>query len=557
MTDPGLFIAAALAVPALAALACVWRPARERMTLWLALVPLPALGAVLAGGGDASTWVLDPRLGIGLIIDRPGALLLGAAALLWSLAGAYAATYLHGTAHRGRFAVSWLLTLTGSLGVFVAADLLSFYLTFALLSLAAYGLVVHDGTPRARRAARIYLLLAVLGEVCLLLAFVLLGAAIPGDDLSLAAAAAALPGSPWRTLTLTMLIAGFGLKAGLVPLHIWLPIAHPAAPMPASAVLSGAIVKAGIIGLIRFLPWDGAPDLIASSGLADWGSALAVGGFATAFYGVAVGITQANPKTVLAYSTVSQMGLVIAVLGLGLTAADPLAVTAGTFYAVHHLLAKGALFLGVGVAAATGGWRLLPVLVPAAILALGFGGLPPTGGFLAKLAVKPILGDGWPGLLGTLSAIGSSLLMTHFLYRAAATTAPEPDAAAPLSLRWPWWLMVSAALVIPWALAADSGLGTWPAVLAAAFDWGALWSALWPVLTGAILALGLRRWGAYLPAIPEGDLVTVFAGAGRAAMTLGAALEQADTRLRQWPVAGVSLLLLTLLLWGAMLAGNG
>ena len=88
---------------------------------------------------------------------------------------------------------------------------------------------------------------------------------------------------------------------GLVPLHVWLPLAHPAAPMPASAVLSGAIIKAGVIGLIRFLPFDGA--------LPDWGAVLTAVGLLTAFYGVAVGITQANPKTVLAYSSVSQMGL--------------------------------------------------------------------------------------------------------------------------------------------------------------------------------------------------------------------------------------------------------
>ena len=148
----------------------------------------------------------------------------------------------------------WLLTLTGSLGVFIAADLASFYLTFGLASLAAWGLVVHDGTPRAVDAGAIYLALAVLGEICLLLAFALLAAATPGDSLAIRDVVALLPASPWRGLTLALLIAGFGLKIGLVPLHVWLPLAHPAAPMPASAVLSGAIIKAGVIGLIRFLP---------------------------------------------------------------------------------------------------------------------------------------------------------------------------------------------------------------------------------------------------------------------------------------------------------------
>ncbi len=539
---------AALGTPVLALLACLWRPVRERMLGLLVLAPLPALAAAviaLAGVGEGGRWMLDPGLlQIGLVLDRPGALLLGVAALLWGAAGAYAWTYLRGKPNGRRFAVFWLLTLTGSLGVFVAADLLSFYLTFALVSLAAWGLVAHDGTVRARRAGVVYLLLAVLGEVFLLLAFVLLAVASPGDSLAIGAVVAALPGSPWCGPTLGLLIAGFGLKAGLVPLHVWLPIAHPAAPMPASAVLSGVIVKAGIIGLIRFLPWD--------AGLVDWGQALTAIGLCTAFYAVAIGITQANPKTVLAYSTASQMGLVATVFGLGLAVGDGAAVTAGTFYAAHHLLAKGALFLAVGVVAATDARRLWPVLAPAGLLALGFGGLPLTGGFLAKLAVKPVLGVGLVGWLGTLSAIGSTLLMVHFLHRVAANPAPEAVASAAPGLVWPWWVMCLAALVLPWVLAPLGRLGPWSDTL----GWAALWGGLWPVLIGAVLALGLRRWGERLPKVPEGDLVVLFSNAGRVAAALGDALERADGWLRRWPVAGVLLLVLALVLWGAMLAGT-
>ena len=546
---PGLLIAVALGTPVAALLACFWRPARERMLGLLVLAPLPALAvavAALLDAGAAPAVTLDPgRLQIGLALDRPGALLLGVAALLWSAAGAYAATYLRGQPNGGRFAVFWLLTLTGSLGVFVAADLLSFYLTFALVSLAAWGLVAHDGTVQARRAGVVYLLFAILGEVFLLLAFVQLAVASPDDSLAIRTVVAALPQSPWCGLTLGLLMAGFGLKAGLVPLHSWLPIAHPAAPMPASAVLSGVIVKAGIIGLIRFLPWE--------AGLANWGQALTAIGLGTAFYAVAIGITQANPKTVLAYSTASQMGLVAAVLGMGLAVGDGTAVTAGTFYAAHHLLAKGALFLAVGVVAATDARRLGPVLVPAGLIALGFGGLPLTGGLLAKFAVKPVLGYGLVGLLGTVSAIGSTLLMFHFLHRVAANAAPEPGAAAPLGLCWPWWVMAMAALALPWVLAPLGGLGPWSATLAAALAWGNLWAGLWPVLIGGVLALGLRRWGERLPKVPEGDLLTIFSNVGSLASALGDTLERADAELRRWPVAAVLLLVLALVLWMSML----
>ena len=232
----------------------------------------------------------------------------------------------------------------------MAADMASFYVFFGMASLAAWGLVIDDATPGTLRAGAIYLGLAVLAEICLLMAFAVLAAATPGSSLVIRDAVALLPTSPWRNATLAFLIVGFGLKVGLVPLHVWLPLAYPAAPVPAAAVISGAISKAGVIGLIRFLPIDAA--------LPAWGVALATVGLVSAFYGVAIGITQRNPKTVLAYSSVSRMGLVATVLGMALAAGDSGAGMAAAFYAAHHVLAKGALFLAVGVVAATGRHRL-------------------------------------------------------------------------------------------------------------------------------------------------------------------------------------------------------
>ena len=149
-------------------------------------------------------------------------------------------------------------------------------------------------------------------------------------------AVAALPMSSWRNASLVLLILGFGLKIGLVPGHVWMPLAYKAAPIPAAAVLSGAAVKAGVIGFIRFLPLG-----VATPG---WGEALTAAGMLSAFYGVLVGITQQNPKTVLAYSSVSQMGLLAAALGMGLAAGDNGATLTVSFAAVHHVLAKGGYF---------------------------------------------------------------------------------------------------------------------------------------------------------------------------------------------------------------------
>ncbi len=544
MTLSGMLLLAALATPVGLLFACWSRTWRDRMPNLLALAPLPALAAALLAVNSPPLVFDETRLRITFMLDTTGTILLGVAALLWSAAGLYAGTYLRGKTYHGRFSIYWLLTLTGSLGVFIAADLLTFYLAFALVSLAAYGLVVFDGTPRAGQAGMIYLVLALLGEICLLMGFVLLASATPGDSLAIRDAVAALPTSPWRDPTMALLIAGFGLKMGLAPLHVWLPVAHPAAPMPASAVLSGAIIKAGVIGLIRFLPFD-VP-------LPDWGVALTVIGLFTAFYSVVIGITQPNPKTVLAYSSVSQMGVVATVLGMGLAAGQSSAVLAATFYSAHHLMAKGALFLAVGVVAATGSRRLWWVLVPVAILALGVGGLPFTGGALAKLAIKPVLGDGLVELLANLSAIGTTLLMLHFLHRLAASASPDSAAAAPWGIALPWMLMFVAALGVPWTLYSVAGMGT----AYDALQSGMLWAALWLLLIGAGLALGLWRWERYLPEVPEGDIVVVGQPAMRVVVRCEEVLERVEGVLRQWPVAGLSLLTLILILGGVMFNGH-
>ena len=522
----------ALAAPLAMLAACVFARVRRRMPALLPLAPLPALAAAVLAPGNAPLVLFPPPLRLSLTLDAPGAMLLGTAALLWIAAGAYAAVWLRGDPNAGRFAEWWLLTLAGSLGVFLAADLVSFYLTYSVVSLAAWGLVVHNGAPGARRAGSVYLALAVLGEALLLMAFVFMAEAVPNGSLLIGDAVAALSASRWRDAALALLLLGFGLKIALVPGHVWMPLAYRAAPMPAAAALSGAAVKAGVIGLIRFLPLgEAAPG---------WGEALAAAGIFSAFYGVAVGITQRNPKTVLAYSSVSQMGLIAAVLGMGLAAGDTGAAWAAGFYAAQHVLVKGALFLAIGVAA-TAGPRPWPVRLPAAVLALGLGGLPLSGGYLAKLAVKAPLGDGFVGTLTALAAAGSTLLMLHFLRRLARI---EPQAkTASAGLVWPWLVMAVASIAVPWALYPTPG----------AFAPEALWAALWPVLLGAALAIGLWRWGESLPQLPAGDIVIAGERSVAAASRWGEAIERADGFLRQWPAASLSLLTVAIALGAALL----
>ena len=152
------------------------------------------------------------------------------------------------------------------------------------------------------------------------------------------------------------------MKIALVPLHGWMPLTYTAAPIPAAAVLSGAGVKAGVIGLIRFLPLGAA--------FPGWGEALVWLGFISAFYGVAIGVTQRDPKTMLAYSSVSQMGVIAAAFGMALASADQGAATNVAFYAANHVLVKAALFLTLGAVAALDGRARTLALIVAALARL-------------------------------------------------------------------------------------------------------------------------------------------------------------------------------------------
>ena len=554
MNPAALWLALPILLPlVLAAVAPLSFIRRHSLSL-LPIAALPALAAAfLAPEGTAFT-APDILFGAQLVLDGNARLFLGFAAFLWTAAGFYARSYMRGDERPGAFAALWCLTLAGNIGVFLAGDVATFYVSFACVSLAAYPLVVHSRKPRAVRAGSVYIVLALVGETCLLLGFML--ATSGSETLLIADVREAAANSVWRGPIMLLLVAGFGIKAGLVPLHVWLPLAHPAAPTPASAVLSGAIVKAGIFGLMQFLPLG--------FDLPFWRDALLWAGLFTAFYGVAIGLTQNNPKTVLAYSTVSQMGIVIALLSAALQPGEPaaIALAAASFYALHHGLAKGALFMGVGVVAASGPRALATVLPVLALPALSLAGLPFTGGALAKLGAKPPLGGGMAELLFTLSAIGTALLMVRFMLAVARTHSPEPSARASVGILGPWLAAVVASLLVPWALfAATTGLEpSYPLTP------GNLIGALWPAAVAGIVAAIAWRLHWRAPAIPEGDLLAAvtalrFPGPGAdwteklrwptarpaLARATGSVASEAERLLTRWSVAGALLLAIVIL----------
>lgn len=396
-----------------------------------------------------------------------------------------------------------LVCLVGNIGVYAAADTITFYLCFALMSYSALGLVLHNRTAEARRAGVVYLVLAVLSETFSLAGLILV---VGAGGMDLAEVPAAVAGSPHRDLIVVLVILGFGIKAGIVPLHVWLPLAHPAAPPTASAVLSGAMVKAGLVGWLRFLP-------LGQDGFADAGRVLVIAGVLGAFASIPVGLAQRNPKTVLAYSTISQLGFLTIVVGvaLGVPALAPACITAAVIYAVHHGLAKGAAFLAVPVWQHHANHRWL-VTGGVVIAGLAIVGAPLSSGAVGKYAAKNavdgvvVLGFDLVSLLPWV-ATGSTLLLVRFWSQLRTMDTP-PAASADRELL-AWLFLVAVCIPVPWVL------GDWWVPLAAVpgLDAVTLWDATWPVLAGLVLAaVAWWQWPrlSRLPAPPAGDLVVLY-----------------------------------------------
>jgi formate hydrogenlyase subunit 3/multisubunit Na+/H+ antiporter MnhD subunit len=259
-----------------------------------------------------------------------------------------------------------------------------------------------------------------------------------------------------------------------------------------------------------------------------------------------LGLTQNNPKVVLAYSSISQMGVIAAALGAGLVEGRADVSGDVAFYAANHLLVKAALFLTIGPLVMRS-VKSAPLL--AAVLALSLAGLPLTGGASAKLVMKATFVSGPETLLATLSSIGTAVLMTHFLNCIATQRASiAEDCPASLGRFWP--AVALGAILLPWLFAPAAGDAS------KALEFGNILDALWPTAIGVGLAVALSRSGLSLPCVPVGDTIVVYESQFRQLLTLGPWLERFEGYLRLWPVAGISLLVIVLSLLTAAVAGR-
>jgi len=475
-----------------------WQPAIIRLAPWSAVPALAALAWVAPNAIGSMPWLL---LKATFALDSTGRIFLFFTSILWLLSGIYAQSYLAKDPKRARFFFFYLLSMSGNLGLIISHDVISFYVFFALMSFASYGLVVHNGEPEALYAGRIYMILVVIGEVMLFAALVWQTAAV--DSLLLNDFARLQPNG-W---VVGLILIGFGIKAGALPVHVWLPLAHPAAPTPASAVLSGAMIKAGLLGWLRFLP-------IGQLAMPQWGTLCIIAGLLAAYYAVAVGLTQGNPKAVLAYSSISQMGLMTVGIGLaiGWPQTVPTVIPAISIYACHHALTKGALFLGIGIIGTAEGSRTAGRLAAGGMIfvSLALAGAPLTSGAVAKIALKiplkTLQGSWISGLnwLLPLAAIGTTLIMCRLIFMMTTYTAAHEKPKFGMWLSWTLTIILAATTV--WLMPAAR------TAVSNALQPVSLWQAFWPVAAAILISVVvgwkvMRNKWSIGPAIPQGDIL--------------------------------------------------
>jgi len=399
----------------------------------IATVSLAAAAAHLLGAARPQSMALPlgvPWLGVHFRFDALSAFFLVVVDLGALSASLFAFGYGEHEETPGRVLPFYSAFLAGMMLVVLADDAFTFLVSWEFMSLTSWALVIsHHRVPENVRAGYVYLVMASFGTLALLLAFGLLAG--PDGLYTFAQMRATHPSAALGALVLILALIGAGSKAGIVPLHVWLPLAHPAAPSHVSALMSGVMTKVAVYGFVRVaLELAGAP--------AWWWSivVLALGGV-TAVMGVLYALMQHDLKRLLAYHTVENIGIIFIGLGLalafesyGMLFAAALALTAALLHVFNHSLFKSLLFFGAGaVLTATGerdmehlGGLIHRMPQTAFVFLVGcaaISALPPLNGFVSEwltfqaILLSPQL-PSW-GLKLLVPAVGALLALSAAL----------------------------------------------------------------------------------------------------------------------------------------------
>lgn len=368
---------------------------------------------------------LTENLPILFKIDEMSIIFAGMTVIVFLCSGLFSVEYMKHGQKKGRFCLFYLLVFVILLALCFAGNLITYYLFFEMLTLTSVVLVFHNGSREAVMAGLKYLFFSLCGAYMALFGLFFVsrysntltfsGGGVINRELA--------AGHTGLLLAVSfIMILGFSVKAGMFPMHAWLPAAHPAAPAPASAVLSAVIVKAGVLGIIRVVYYIFGVSFLRGTWVQ---KAFMILTLITIFMGSMLAYREPVLKKRLAYSTISQVSYIL----FGLSVMDADAVTGGILHVIVHAFIKAALFLCAGaVIYQTGKTRVdelrgigkeMPLLMWCyTIVSLGLIGIPPTGGFISKwyLAVGS-LEAGIPGFAwaGPVILLVSALLTAGYL----------------------------------------------------------------------------------------------------------------------------------------------
>lgn len=311
--------------------------------------------------------------GIHFTIDGFRTVYVIIATFMWAMTALFSPEYFKSYKNKARYYVFFAITFLALVGVFLSADLFTTFIFFEIMSFTSYVWVAQDEKPGSLRAAITYLAVAVIGGLVMLLGLFML-----------------YDGGYDKYLTCGLIFVGFAAKAGVYPLHIWLPKAHPVAPAPASALLSGILTKSGIYGILILSFQMMLGDIY-------WGKAMLLLGIVTMVLGAVLALFSIDLKRTLACSSMSQIGFIMVGVGMGtMLGADGAVAMRGTFlHMVNHSLIKLVLFMAAGVVyfnlhkldlnEIRGFGRNKTFLkIVFAVGALGIGGIPLFNGYISK-----------------------------------------------------------------------------------------------------------------------------------------------------------------------------
>lgn len=390
-----------------------------------------ALAAIyVLSGAAGDTLVLFNLVGnipVYFAIDDLGRLFAGVVVLIFLLAGFFSFVYMSHEKNEKRYYSFYLITFGVLMGLDFSGNLVTMYLFYEFMTLASMPLVLHTGTKDAVMAGLKYLFYSFCGAYMALFGIYFLNQYADTLDFvaggSLNMDAVAQSGNTQLMLAAAFLaIVGFGVKAGCFPLHAWLPTAHPVAPAPASAFLSGIIVKGGVLAVIRIIYYCIGADFIRGTWVQTVWIILTV---ITIVMGSSLAFKEKVLKKRFAYSTVSNLSYIL----LGLSMLNPTALVGSLLHVVFHAIIKSALFLFAGALIFSTGktkvkdfvglGKKMPVLfVSYTIVSLGLIGIPPTSGVISKwyLAVGSLeSGTGILSWVAPVALLVSALLTAGYL----------------------------------------------------------------------------------------------------------------------------------------------